>query len=989
MVTVAVGDQGAFMCSAGSATQFMRCLNQTSGLDVPVVLTIEGDILLKPEDWQPYAAWMPIVTGNSTVTVTGPRLPDGSGYATPILDFGGVLALSFHSAGTAWLLENLVIQGLATHSAGYAATGPNGNPALGFEMVNGIFWPSTVGQPGHLMAFRNLTLVSPTPCNENDTQFLVASLLSEAKWDTGIDVLPDGGYIVREMFNGTFPVRDIVNGGSVGNVRYSRSNMTVTCPPEPATAMATPQAILPAANSSTVIAGSCQELAYYLGTVGVTDILVARPIKVNLACLSNTSLPIVVSRGRNLTLRSNDGQPRVLDFGQVPYLLAVEDTASLTFRSMILQGVAFPSSVYQNRSTMLDGSPVWPTIDGQPGHVMSFEDCYLHQIKTPCSTKSTQVEIELLQRAVGQDGVQRVGDTTYTILKPTVRMVYTRDLTTQQQLFPAKYTFNETTISCLEDPGVALAPELLGNSSGDPAAAAGSGSSSHKATILGAVIGVVAACMLVTAVVGALVVRRRRRQRVQGTQDAKMRFMESGERPSPEVPLFAKDGHATPEPLDVSANCSAAAKNALWRSKFGVIDGLEVGELLGRGSYGRVYKGRWNGALVAIKVVEHRVLGGKAYDLSREPLLSLSVSHPNCITTYKLSVVRVLSAEGEHELSLPSSEGPCSEMHSGRTSLGAATVPGCLSQDEALKAAAAAMESAVAAAAAEGDDALDMSRADSAGSGSTASGSTPPRPAVANSVANSSAGGSSRTSSGRRLHSLLSGAAAVEIASTNEVLVPGLYETWIVCEYCDQKTLQEAIAAGRMRQPGSGHQPDLMSVYLCLLDIALGLEYLHNDLNILHGDLKPANVLLKGARNDRRGFVCKLADFGLSRLLGAQDTGVDTSSCGTPSHAAPEVLSQSRMTKHGDVYAFGIIAWELVAGEDPYPGMLAVQIILQVVQHGYRPARPDFCPDPLWELMQRCWASEPHNRPSFSEVVEELKVQIIELRKGNTPASKA
>ena len=43
------------------------------------------------------------------------------------------------------------------------------------------------------------------------------------------------------------------------------------------------------------------------------------------------------------------------------------------------------------------------------------------------------------------------------------------------------------------------------------------------------------------------------------------------------------------------------------------------------------------------------------------------------------------------------------------------------------------------------------------------------------------------------------------------------------------------------------------------------------------------------------------------RLLGAQDTGVDTSSCGTPSHAAPEVLSQSRMTKQGDVYAFGII----------------------------------------------------------------------------------
>lgn len=53
-------------------------------------------------------------------------------------------------------------------------------------------------------------------------------------------------------------------------------------------------------------------------------------------------------------------------------------------------------------------------------------------------------------------------------------------------------------------------------------------------------------------------------------------------------------------------------------------------------------------------------------------------------------------------------------------------------------------------------------------------------------------------------------------------------------------------------------------------------------------DLKPANVLLKGARN-LRGFICKLADFGLSRLLGAGDTHVDTASVGTPSHSAPEV----------------------------------------------------------------------------------------------------
>ena len=56
------------------------------------------------------------------------------------------------------------------------------------------------------------------------------------------------------------------------------------------------------------------------------------------ACLANFSLPIVVARGRNVTLRSNDGQLRVLDFGQTPQLLELEDTASLTFKNMELQG---------------------------------------------------------------------------------------------------------------------------------------------------------------------------------------------------------------------------------------------------------------------------------------------------------------------------------------------------------------------------------------------------------------------------------------------------------------------------------------------------------------------------------------------------------------------------------------------------------------------------------------------------------------------------
>ena len=61
-----------------------------------------------------------------------------------------------------------------------------------------------------------------------------------------------------------------------------------------------------------------------------------------------------------------------------------------------------------------------------------------------------------------------------------------------------------------------------------------------------------------------------------------------------------------------------------------MLQGVDIGPLLGKGSYGRVYKGRWKGAMVAIKVLDHALI--LQDDISRETLLSTSIAHP-CVVS--------------------------------------------------------------------------------------------------------------------------------------------------------------------------------------------------------------------------------------------------------------------------------------------------------------------------------------------------------------------
>lgn len=94
------------------------------------------------------------------------------------------------------------------------------------------------------------------------------------------------------------------------------------------------------------------------------------------------------------------------------------------------------------------------------------------------------------------------------------------------------------------------------------------------------------------------------------------------------------------------------------------------------------------------------------------------------------------------------------------------------------------------------------------------------------------------------------------------------------------------------------------------LGTARGLAYLHSGCvqKIIHCDIKPENILLQDQ------FQAKISDFGLSKLLSAEQSGLFTTMRGTRGYLAPEWLTNSAITEKTDVYSFGMVLLELVSG---------------------------------------------------------------------------
>ncbi|XP_048857191.1 ephrin type-A receptor 3-like isoform X2 [Brienomyrus brachyistius] len=152
-----------------------------------------------------------------------------------------------------------------------------------------------------------------------------------------------------------------------------------------------------------------------------------------------------------------------------------------------------------------------------------------------------------------------------------------------------------------------------------------------------------------------------------------------------------------------------------------------------------------------------------------------------------------------------------------------------------------------------------------------------------------------------------------------------------------------------------------------LRGIASGMKHL-SDMGYVHRDLAARNILVNS------NLVCKVSDFGLSRVLEDDPEAAYTTTGGKiPIRwTSPEAIAYRKFSSASDAWSYGIVMWEVMSyGERPYWEMSNQDVILSI-EEGYRLPAPMGCPVALHQLMLHCWNKERSLRPKFTDVVSFL-----------------
>ncbi|XP_050617391.1 muscle, skeletal receptor tyrosine-protein kinase isoform X3 [Macaca thibetana thibetana] len=167
----------------------------------------------------------------------------------------------------------------------------------------------------------------------------------------------------------------------------------------------------------------------------------------------------------------------------------------------------------------------------------------------------------------------------------------------------------------------------------------------------------------------------------------------------------------------------------------------------------------------------------------------------------------------------------------------------------------------------------------------------------------------------------------------------------------------------RAQVSSPGPPPLSCAEQLCIArQVAAGMAYL-SERKFVHRDLATRNCLVG------ENMVVKIADFGLSRNIYSADYYKANENDAIPIRwMPPESIFYNRYTTESDVWAYGVVLWEIFSyGLQPYYGM-AHEEVIYYVRDGNILSCPENCPVELYNLMRLCWSKLPADRPSFTSI---------------------
>ncbi|XP_053191432.1 tyrosine-protein kinase Lck [Scomber japonicus] len=175
---------------------------------------------------------------------------------------------------------------------------------------------------------------------------------------------------------------------------------------------------------------------------------------------------------------------------------------------------------------------------------------------------------------------------------------------------------------------------------------------------------------------------------------------------------------------------------------------------------------------------------------------------------------------------------------------------------------------------------------------------------------------------------------------------------YIVTEYMENGSLVDYL------KTTEGSSLPMNTLIDMAAQVADGMAFIEQK-NYIHRDLRAANILVS------HELICKIADFGLARLIEDNEYTAREGAKFPIKWTAPEAINYGTFSIKSDVWSFGILLTEIVTyGRIPYPGMSNPEVI-QNLERGYRMPKPENCPDGLFNVMGLCWNENPDDRPTF------------------------